>query len=268
MNVLDCQALVDLVVAFGDNNRCMDEYIMFKLARTITARVREFTGEQLLDIARVYSKRELQDEVLFHAIVEAILSPHQYTFANLIDLNRSLSRINIKNENLCHLIASRVKRLRNPSVRDMIACIVSFADLDFHHEIVVDMWKFITSKQNVSKYISKDDQYGLLFAATHVPHKVACGIVEEIIRNASSKNRIRKRIDLINRCISLGLLTPNFDGILCSSSKEPARRDKSASCAVSSGLHLEVCNTLRRINVRYSNELDLGPFIVDILVRK
>ena len=269
MRDLNCVSLVDLAVAVGDNNRCMDEYIMFKLAETISARAHEFSVVQLLEIARVYSKRELQDEALFDAIAATILSSTpEPPFAHLVDLNRSLSRISIKKENLCQLIASRSKSLRNPSVRDVIGCIISFADLDYHNDVVFDMWRLIDSKQNVSKYISKDDQYGLLFAATHVPSDVSYRIVEEIVRNASAKNRIRKRIDLISRCTSLGFLTPKFDKLLCSSAVQDSLPKKTAGCAVSSGLHLEVCNTLRNMRVRYNNEFDLGPFIVDILVRK
>ena len=263
---LSPESVVDTVAAVGDSSRTMDEYIMFKLARTVSARVGEFTLTQLLEIARVYSKRDIRDEEMFDHIISSILSQNSsLSFSQLVDFNRSLSRIAMKNTQLCDLIASQYTVQRRLSVRDVISCLIAFADLDFNHMVVDRMWAYISSRDNVCKYTSNDDQYGLLFAAIRYPSVASYTIVESILKNASGKNRIRKRIDLLGRCISVGMLDSKFEQLLPGS---PTSSKKSESTAVSSGLHMEVCHTLRGMRTRYTNELDLGPFIVDILVRK
>ena len=267
VDTLSPGAVADTVLAIGDNSRCMDEYMMFKLARTISDRVEEFTLTQLLDISRVFSKRDIRDEAMFPRIIESVLArKSNLSFPNLVDFNRSLSRIAVKNTRLCNLIAAEYLIQRTVSVRDIISCLIAFADLDFDHVVVDKMWDFIQSKDNVCKYTSNDDQYGLLFAALRFPTSASYRIVDEIISNAWSKNRIRKRIDLFRRCVALGMLDDKFVNILLTPSNTPKISDDTAA---SSSLHLEVCDTLRRMRgVRYTNEFDLGPFIVDILVRK
>ena len=259
-------SIVDTVMAVGDSSRTMDEYIMFKLARTISTRVDEFSSGQLLEIANIFSKRDIRDENMFEPIIQTILARSStLSFSELVSFNRSLSRIAMRNDKLCNLIASEYTTQRRLSVRDVISCMISFADLDYDHKIVDRMWRFISSKDNVCKYTSNDDQYGLLFAAVRFPTPASYRIVESILLNASGKNRIRKRIDLLGRCISTSMLDPKFEHLLSKLAQEPK---KSEDTAKSSSLHLEVCSALRRIRVRYTNELDLGPFIVDILVRK
>ena len=263
---LSADAVANTVAAVGDSSRCMDEYIMFKLAGTISSRVEEFKMTQLLDIARVFSKRDIRDEEMFGHIIQTVLAKRsQLSYSQLVDFNRSLSRVAMKNTELCNFIGSEFTRQRRVSVRDVISCLISFADLDFDHKVTDRMWAFIGSKENVWKYTSNDDQYGLLFASIRYPTVASYSLIEAIIKNASSKNRIRKRIDLFGRCISAGMLDKKFDPLLQLMTERPKRSDNDA---ISSSLHLEVCSTLRRMRVRYTNELDLGPFIVDILVRK
>ena len=267
---VSCEAVRDIVCAVGDNNRSVDEYIMYKLARITSTRMPEFQVSEVLDIARIFSKRELKDEFMFNGMIEYMMHRiDTVSFSELVDFNRSLSRIGLMNAQICDAIASGIIHQRNISVREVVSCLIAFADLDYQHESITFMWDFILSKENITRYVSNDDQYGLLFAAITSPWIPSSRLVNEIVRNASSKNRIQKRIDLLRRCIVLAL-SPLSESLLTSSWRAPTItvRCPDEEAGVSSGLHLEVSNTLKDMRVRYTNEFNLGPFIVDILVRK
>jgi len=270
LNSIDSQDLVDITTTVGDSARSMDKHLMYMIARAVQSRIDEFSIDQLSTISEIFSKRDLCDEALLDSIKTAIgiKLPNGVLFSQQVSILRSFSRLSIPNEELCASIANRLRGIKRLSTKDLVSILIAFADLGYigDSDTTEFLWTQLASRRNVAKYISHDDQYGLLFAALTSPDHAMEGIVGDIITVSCSQGNTRKRVNLIRYCISANMLHSMFDPLLLCGSATSARAREIHYNDASSGMHFEVGNTLKRMESKFSNEIKCGEFIIDIVL--
>jgi hypothetical protein len=268
LSQFDPSEIHDIIIAVGDSARSMDTYLMYKAAREVELRVDEFSVAQLLSIANVYSKRDLCDEDLFESIQRIVMDDNRRAqFSHMVSLLRSLSRVSIINQDLCGRLSAQVQKEKRLSSKDITSCLIALADLGYTKdvEMIAFLWSELARRKNVAKYTSHDDQYGLIMAALVFPNFISIDLIDQILKVATCQGNSRKRIGLFRKCVANNLLPPEFDRLLLTTSTYvPGKRPGTQE--VSSGFHLEVSNTLKTIRVKHKDEVDLGEFILDIVI--
>jgi hypothetical protein len=268
--------LLVLIRGVTDNQKCLDEFILFKIAREICSRSGEFGTHQLVEVARLYCARELDDEELLSIIAGRVTSDERATLTQLIALLRSLSRVGIRDDGLIERILAEVSSSRNIWEKDAISLLISFADLDVYvPEVLPILWhRFRTRKQA----ISFDDEYKIIFASIYFS-TARSSDVRAIIKRANKQNRIKKRLQLLSDCKNYGIVEMEEPGSLPLASPPAAYpkgsgRNITGDCEgeettgfVSSGLHLEVASVLRLMKYEVFLEIPASSFIIDTLVR-
>jgi hypothetical protein len=254
--------LTILVSCVGDNEKSMDDFLMYKLARTIAPRLTEFTSKQLSEIAFVFAKQDLDDEELLRGIGRQVAGDPEGRISILTSVFKSLSRMRIREEPLISRLQEVVKDTPRIWEKDAISLLIGFSELDIHDpELVGRLWSIVSES---NQPISQDDEYFLLASYLWCP--VSTPLIQKMINRAKSENRIKKRIQLLSDCIAYGLVPYHqIRGLPPKSGLRSPKRAKE-NWSVSSGLHLEVANALESIGVKAALEAPASSFIIDAVV--
>ena len=261
--------LTTLVVGIGDSDKCVDEFLMYRIARTSEKRLHEFAVSDLVRMAGVYSKRDLEDEKLLIGIAD-ILCESVSPMSQKVSLMRSLSALRIHHEGLIRATIESIEGLSRIHEKDAISLLISFAELDTHcPELTGRLWEAV-DKHKLN--ISHDDEYGLVFAAMWLPTNSE--VVDRIVKHAKSENRIRKRIQLFADAIQVGMIQRSpVEGVTPSSRPNQVRSKPRNSYtrndndgSISSGLHYEVANVLKSMKLNPQLEVPVSSFIIDTVI--
>ena len=273
---LSADDLTTLVLGVCDNTKCLDEFLMYKIAREVVRRITEFSTKQLVDIARSYCKQELEDEELLLAISNRIVSAAKtVTVSQLISVLRAFSLIHLREESLISKTIDSVLSSKKLWEKDAITLLTSMADLDIYHEELLNrLWQiFLNRKQQ----LSHDEEYNLVFVYILFSPAGCCESVQSIVGRATAQHRIRKRLQLLSDCIHHGMVP---DGQEIKHLPSPSRislrpRMKKTSShffesespwSVSSGLHLEVASSLQSMGLSVSLEVPASCFTIDTVL--
>ena len=258
LDEMDSGSIVTLVVGASDCNKSADEYLLYRIARSLVPRISFFSTRELIGIVVAFCKRDLVDLELFEAVSThlAIVNPGA-PLPELIEMLRSFSRVSFKPQNIVDLIISRVSTERILG-KDAISLLVAITELDVEDPILLDtLWAKVEKHKLI---LSHDDEYGLIFA--FLRSKGSATVVSRIVDRASRENRINKRIQLLKDSISAGIVLCDIHFPIV-----PERDTKKhISQAVSSGLHLEVINALNSMGYQPVLEIPAGSFVLDTVI--
>ena len=273
---LSASDLMVLIRGVSDNAKCLDEFLMFKIAREARTRIEEFSIPDIVEMAKAYCTRELDDEELLTAISARMISDPTVQFHQLVSVLRSLSKINLRDEQLIRKTIQSLPVSKSLWEKDAISLLIALVDLDYKDATILDiLWeKFEDRKQS----ISHDDEYNILFCHIWFSSQKECSL-QKIVSRASKQNRIKKRLQLLLDCMHYGLVEKaDFLDNLPNPSP-PARRPRGTKgkkwssssddiALVSSGLHLEVSSVLESMGYETFLEVPASSFIIDTVVRK
>jgi hypothetical protein len=239
-----------------------DEYLLYKVARSIEKRVFEFTPTQLTDILTVFSERDACDESLIQSSLAHILSPGQsLPYSLLISLNYSLAKLNIRHMDLIDRICVEAGTARNLPCKEICRALVSFARLGLidRPETTNSLWNSLTLKS--LEYLNQEELHELMLAALILPHTVpAITLMPSMVSRTNKLRKHQNRLRILQECVRYGLVPYVVES-------GPKRGSWTPGGSLSSGLHMEVCNTLDDVLGRkYQTETAVGEFNVDILI--
>lgn len=276
LDSLSTNDLVSLILVVGDNQQCLDEFLMYRAARVCSKKLHLFTVKQCVQIAGVYSKQDLGDEELLRGIGKRIANDEKATLSELVRTLRSLSKMGIREDDLITRVLKTARGTARIWEKDAVTLVIAMAELDEQdHDICRFLWDSISAAKQP---ISHDDEYYLLFAFLWNPFPNT--IIQKIIDRATKDNRIRKRLQLLSDSDHYGLI-PDFDFYGLRVPSLPAKvfrsdhgmnleggfDDRSSSpFSMSSGLHMEVINVLRSLGQQVSIEVPTSSFIIDAVL--
>jgi hypothetical protein len=248
-----------LVLGLGDNNQWMDEYLLFRIARIIPSKISGFTSHQLITVLGVYCKRDLCDEQLFESILSAILQDASLTLTESIKCLRYLSMVRVRSEELFDRIVGS-PGLEKLSSKDAIGLLSATCELDFHSPILcASLW----AKASEHKLIlSHEEEFGLLFSVIYAPFRA--NIIKRVLERVMQENRLQRRIKLVRDCLHFAIMPA---GTLQPSQLDVQEKPRRGG-AISSGLHLEVLDTLQSMGFKANSEIQCSSFMIDIVVER
>ena len=141
LDEMDSGSIVTLVVGASDCNKSADEYLLYRIARSLVPRISFFSTRELIGIVVAFCKRDLVDLELFEAVSThlAIVNPGA-PLPELIDMLRSFSRVSFKPQNILDLILKRVSTERILG-KDAISLLLAITELDVEDPILFDtLW--------------------------------------------------------------------------------------------------------------------------------
>ena len=263
LHELSAVDITTIVRGVGDSSSSVDEYLMFVLAEAITRRIEEFEISELLRVLAIYCKRDLIDEDLLEAIVATVaIRASEVSLSNLIGAVRDLGTVNFPSPDLTAIILERLPTA-HMSPKDVVSALIGLTHLDCLRQLASPtsrLWELFRRRPNSP--LSHDDEYGLIAAAIYCPDSFALNeLLPRVVEKARKENRIQKRIRLLKECLDLGVLPASEPLSSSLRNLPPVRRPRAT---VSSGLHLEVAEVLRGMNVKTQLESPVGSFVVDI----
>lgn len=100
-----------------------------------------------------------------------------------------------------------------------------------------------------------------MLAALILPHSVpAITLIPSMITRTNKLRKHQNRLRILHECVRFGLVPYVIES-------SPKRGSSTPGGSLSSGLHMEVCNTLDDVLGRkYQTESTVGEFNVDILI--
>jgi hypothetical protein len=276
LSELSASDLMTLVRGVSDNAKCLDEFLMFKIARESMKRLEEFAVTDLVEMAKAYCTRELDDDELLEAISKRITADPGVTFPQLVGVLRSLSKVILRDEALIYKTIQSMPIAKSLWEKDAISLLIALAELDVKQSETFEiLWeKFDLRKQS----ISHDDEYNIIFSHCWFPNRSTSSL-QRIISRASKQNRIKKRLQLLSDCMHYNLIPGgHFEDIPQPSKPAIWPRGKARINwdrtmvdeigSVSSGLHLEVASVLQTMGYETFLEVPASSFIIDTVVRK
>ena len=276
LDSMSAEDLVSLILVAGDNQKSLDEFLLYRVARVCAPKLEMFSTKQLVQIAAVFSKQDLGDEELLRGIGKRVASDDKSALSDLVKTLRSLSKLGIREDALTTRVLDTARRTRKIWEKDAVTLLIAMAELDVQeHDVCNLLWNTIsTAKQP----ISHDDEYFLLFAYLWNPFPSP--IIQKIIDRATKDNRIRKRLQLVSDCNHYGVV-PAIDikGLPPPSLRpklpyaDRTRRLKGdfddnafSPGSISSGLHFEVINVLQSMGKDVLIEVPTSSFIIDAVL--
>lgn len=260
LDQLNEDSILTLVVGASDCNKSVDEYLLYRIARSVLPRIESFSIDQLITIATAYCKRDLMDLELLDAITGhlASISPDP-PIGKLIHLLRAVSQVRLKPEALIQVIITRSRKERLLG-KDAISLIIAMAELDIEEPRLSSfLWSLVEKHKLI---FSHDDEYGLTFA--YMRMKGSPTVITRIAERACRENRINKRIQLLRDCTTAGIVA--VDTTLPQTRSGNKKEGSAPQNSMSSGLHLEVNNVLESMGHFPVLEVPAGSFILDTVL--
>ncbi|ORM40426.1 uncharacterized protein BXIN_2145 [Babesia sp. Xinjiang] len=294
---IEPKSIANISFSLG-HSKHLDEFWMFMMAKRIQDNPHEFGPDEIAAIMDAYSNACLEDHEFYAVLCQQVARNFDnHSVAHLTVILRALARVRVRDEWLLGKTLERLSKHLNAldgSAHDNSAgrevayitanCIVAAGDLDYSGDCNFDgMWRLLTARIRQSSFdicaINWLPLAAMTFASRttlqtfmpvwlrHVSHTIPK------LRSKSFVLTIQRRHHLVRHVFKLGILPPQLlprhaQKVLDDICDREYITGKVPEDYVpeSSTFHLEVCACLRALDVAHQREINIVPFVMDIVV--
>ncbi|GIX64123.1 uncharacterized protein BcabD6B2_35580 [Babesia caballi] len=293
---IDPRSVANMAFSLG-HSKHLDEFWMFMMAKRIQDSPQEFGPDELAAIMDAYSNACLEDHEFYSALCKQVaLNFEHHSIEHLTVILRALARVRVRDEWLLHstlrrlethldaLEASGEGRAGRELAYITANCVVAAGDLGYAGDSSFDsMWRLLTARIRESSFdicaINWLPLAAMTFASRttlqtfmpvwirHVAHTI------QKLRSKTFVLTIQRRHHLVRHVFKLGILPLELlpktaqrvlDDICDREFVTGQVREEYVP--ESSTFHLEVCACLRALDVAHQREINIVPFVMDIVV--
>lgn len=294
---IDARSIANIAFALG-HCKHLDEFWMFMMAKRIQDSPSDFGPDEVAAIMDAYSNACLEDYDFYVILCKEVARRFdQYSIHHLTVILRALARVRVRDEWLLGSVLEKLEKqlvemektgeIHNTS-RELAYvtanCVVAAGDLGYAGECRFDsMWRLLTSRIKESSFDICAINWLPLAAMTFASRTTLQTFMPTWLRHVSytmQKLRskafvltIQRRHHLVRHVFRLGILPLS---LLPRSSQrlldDICDREMVATkicedyVPESSTFHLEVCACLRALDVVHQREINIVPFVMDIVV--
>ncbi|CDR95478.1 hypothetical protein, conserved [Babesia bigemina] len=294
---IDPRSVANIAFSLG-HSKHLDEFWMFMMAKRIQDSPHEFGPDEVAAIMDAYSNACLEDHEFYATLCKQVADNFEHhNLQHLTVILRALARVRVRDEwlleNTLNRLQAHLKERENLSddkgtgreLAYMTAnCVVAAGDLGYVGNCNFDvMWRLLTTRIRDSSFdicaINWLPLAAMTFASRttlqtfmpvwlrHVLHTI------QKLRSKTFVLTIQRRHHLVRHVFRLGILPPQLlprhaQSILDDICDREYVTGKVPEEYVpeSSTFHLEVCACLRALDVAHQREINIVPFVMDIVV--
>lgn len=255
---LGADDIVTLVTGLSGNNDSVDEYLMFLIAKRVPSISASLGADCALWVLEVYCGKGICDQDSLSHLAQRLLDQSSgASIKHLIAALRALSLVRFRHQSLLSRIVEGDDLDRIHS-KDAVVLLGALSELDVSDpEVISKLWHRVWKHKLI---FSHQEEFGILSAFLMTPHR--CDIVNRTLAKISSEKRMQRRLGLLRDCVAAGIIQQDAVDLPFQRSKSR----KNPGMNMSSGLHLEVVNTLESMGIISKLEVPSSSFILDIVI--